>query len=149
MMRVLAPMLALAVTLPVAVQARSSWASGTYVYTDLCTEQATGGLAGRRITVQRSPTGDGLVYEAASGSLVTPMRADEVSIDDGTKAVAFSIDGATGHIRFHGIAGPDGLAGILSDEAGDHPLHLKRVLRTREHEACRADAGESETTASH
>jgi len=149
MMHVLGPTLALAVMLPASVQAHSSWASGTYVYADLCTEPATGGLAGRRSTVRRSPNGDGLVYEAASGSLVTPMRADEVSIDDGTKAIAFSIEGATGHIRFHGIAGPDGLAGTLTDEAGEHPLRLRRALRSRAHEACRADPIEPETAVPH
>jgi len=149
MMRGSIPMLALAVLLPAAVQARPSWISGTYVYADLCTQPQTGGLAGRRITLRRSPNGDDLVFETASGTAATALRAGEVGIDDATKQVAFSVDTDSGPVRFRGTAAVDGLAGTLSDQTGEHPLNLRRVLRSRAHEACRPAQGSPGTATSH
>jgi hypothetical protein len=114
-------------------QARPGWVSGTWIYADLCTMPEDGSQAGRRITLKRSPNGDGLVYEGAG--LRAPV-ATSVTIDDATKDVAFRIETETGLVSFQGTAGPDALIGTLDSAAGSQPVRLKRVLRSRAHEAC-------------
>lgn len=134
--------------LPLAAAARPVWTSGTFVYADLCTEPNGGGLEGRRVTVRRSPNGNGVLYEAASGALAAPVPAEAISIDDGTQQIAFSVESDAGPMRFQGIAASDVLAGTISDGAGERPLRLRRVLRSHEREACQPVAQDPDTTAS-
>lgn len=144
----LAPLLAVPLLLPMAVAARPGWVTGTFVYADLCTDPNGGGMAGRRVVVRRSPSGDGVTYEAASGARPAPIRVESVSIDDGMRTLAFTVESADGPVRFEGIADAGVLAGTLSDAAGERPLRLRRVLRSHEHEACRAVQQDPDTTAS-
>ena len=113
---------------------RSAWTSGTFVYADLCTAAPSGTRIGRRITLRRSPNGDGLIYEAAETP--GPVAAARMTLDDATKALAFAVETGAGPRHFEGIATPDALTGILEDEAGAHPIRLPRVLRSHAHEAC-------------
>jgi hypothetical protein len=127
---------ALSALLPDPAGARTSWASGTYIYASPCAmaEDATE----RRVTLRRSPLGDSLVYEAAT--LSAPVRVEAVTVDTATKGVAFAAE-ADGHpIRFTGTLAVDALAGVLEDESGPHPVHLARVLRPHGDATCRAEA---------
>ncbi|GEP01054.1 hypothetical protein [Methylobacterium haplocladii] len=142
----LAGLLAISAALP--AMARPVWTSGTFVYADLCTDQNAGRLEGRRVTVRRSPNGDGVLYEAAAGAAVTPVPAEVLSIDDGTRQIAFTVESEAGPMHFQGVAGADVLAGTLSDGSGDRPLRLRRVLRSHEREACQAMQQDPDTTAS-
>lgn len=144
----LACLLVLPATLPVSAAARPVWTTGTFVYADLCTDPSAGRLEGRRVTVRRSPNGNGVLYEAASGAAVTPVSAEVLSIDDGTREIAFTVESEAGPVRFQGIAAADVLAGTLSDGSGDRPLRLRRVLRSHEREACQAVQQDPDTTAS-
>ena len=147
-MRALCLSLALLI-LPAVAEARSAWTSGTFVYADLCRDPATGGTAGRRIVLRRSPNGDGVTYQAASGSLGASVDAEGLSLDDATRDIAFSVETAQGPIRFRGSAGSDVLAGVLSRDGSDEPLRLRRVLRSHEGEPCRPRPEDADTTASH
>lgn len=118
--------------------ARSDWPSGTYVYADLCTAAQNGTRMGQRITLRRSPLGDGLVYEAAS--LSAPVHAGTVALDAATKALDFVVETDGGEIRFHGTMAVESLTGTFEDEAGSRPVHLPRVLRPHAHDTC---AGET------
>ena len=73
-------------------QARTAWASGTFVYADLCTLPETGARSGQRITLRRSPNGDGLTYEGAEQ--VSPRAAAEITFDNATRAVRFAVETA-------------------------------------------------------
>lgn len=115
-------------------QARSDWASGTYVFADLCTAAESGVRVGQRITLRRSPLGDALVYEAAS--LPDPIRTGDVALDPATKALDFRLETEGGEMRFHGTMAVDGLTGTVSDEAGTRPVHLPRILRPHAHDIC-------------
>lgn len=126
-----------AVGLAGAAQAKPVWATGTFVYADLCTSADSGERAGRRITLKRSPTGDMLLYEAAS--LPSAARAETVSLDDATKSLAFMVGTQSGALAFHGTLATDALVGTIEDETGTYPLRLRRVLRSHAHEACPAD----------
>ncbi|GJE55739.1 MULTISPECIES: hypothetical protein [Methylobacterium] len=128
--------------------ARPVWTTGTFVYADLCTDPSAHRLEGRRVTVRRSPNGNGVLYEAAAGTAVTPVPAEVLSIDDGTREIAFTVESEAGPVRFQGIAAADVLAGTLSDGSGDRPLRLRRVLRSHEREACQAMPQDPDTTAS-
>lgn len=143
---ILATLLVLPASLPAV--ARPVWTTGTFVYADLCTNPDAGRLEGRRVTVKRSPNGDGVLYEAAAGSAVTPVPAEVVSIDDGSQQIAFTIESEAGPMRFQGTAAADALAGTLSDGSGDRPLRLRRVLRSHEREACRTGQQDPDTTGS-
>lgn len=123
------------------VQARPAWASGTYVFADLCTMPENGERAGQRITLKRSPRGDGLVYEAAS--LLEPVRAGVVALDDTTKEIDFVAESESGTIHFHGTMTVDGLTGTFEDAAGTRPVRLPRVLRAHAHDVCRSEAAGS------
>lgn len=114
-------------------EARPGWVSGTWVYVDLCTMPEDGSQVGRRITLKRSPNGDGLVYEGAG--LRSPV-ATSVTIDDATKDVAFRVETEAGLVSFQGTAGSEALIGTLDSAAGSQPVRLKRVLRSRAREAC-------------
>ncbi|MGU3361811.1 hypothetical protein ACLBWX_15885 [Methylobacterium sp. M6A4_1b] len=120
------------------VQARTAWASGTFVYADLCTLPESGTRTGQRITLRRSPNGDGLTYEGAGHP--GPRAAAEVTLDDVTKAISFAVETEAGPLHFQGVAGADALTGTFEDEAGAHPVHLPRVLRSHAHEACQGEA---------
>ncbi|MCJ2081399.1 hypothetical protein [Methylobacterium sp. J-090] len=123
----------LSAVLPGPVQARSSWASGTYVYADLCltTDHAP---AGQRVTLRRSPQGDTLVYEAAV--LSGPIQAETIRVDDATRELAFAAN-ADGHpLRFTGTLAVDALTGVIEDETGAHPVRLPRILRPHPNAAC-------------
>lgn len=113
--------------------ARPGWVSGTWVYADLCTMPDDGSRAGRSITLRRSPNGDGLIYESAG--LRAPV-ATSVTVDDATKDVSFRVETEAGLVSFHGTAGPEALVGTLDSAAGSQPVRLRRVLRSRAHEAC-------------
>ncbi|KQP41123.1 hypothetical protein ASF49_18625 [Methylobacterium sp. Leaf104] len=119
-------------------QARTTWASGTFVYADLCTLPESGARTGQRITLRRSPNGDGLTYEGAEHP--GPRAAAEVTLDDATKAISFAVETEAGPLHFQGVAGADALTGTFEDEAGSHPVHLPRVLRSHAHEACPGEA---------
>ena len=118
-------------------QARTAWASGTFVYADLCTLPQTGTRSGQRITLRRSPNGDGLTYEGAEQG--GPRAAAEITLDDTTKAIRFAVETEAGPLHFQGVAGADALTGTFEDEAGAHPVSLPRVLRSHAHEACHGD----------
>ena len=135
--------------LPAVAEARAAWTSGTFVYADLCRDPASGGVAGRRIVLRRSPNGDGVTYQAASGRLGASVEAAGLSLDDATRDIAFSVETAEGPARFRGVAGADVLAGVLSRDGGDEPLRLRRVLRSHAGEPCRPRPEDAETTASH
>ncbi len=115
-----------------AAEARPGWVSGTWVYADLCTMPDDGAQAGRRITLKRSPNGDGLIYEGAG--LRAPVLTT-VTVDDATKDVAFRVETEAGLVSFHGTAGPEALIGTLDSAAGSQAVRLRRVLRPRL-EAC-------------
>lgn len=144
----LASLLVLPAALPLTAKARPVWTTGTFVYADLCTDPNAGRLEGRRVTVKRSPNGDGVLYEAASGANTTPVPAEVLSIDDGTQQIAFSVESASGPMRFQGVAAADVLSGTLSDGSSERPLRLRRVLRSHEREACQAMQPDPDTTAS-
>lgn len=114
-------------------EARPGWVSGTWVYADLCTLPDDGTRTGRRITLKRSPNGDGLIYEGAG--LRAPVSTT-VTVDDATKDVAFRVETEAGLVSFHGTAGPEALIGTLDSAAGSQPVRLRRVLRARAPEAC-------------
>jgi hypothetical protein len=116
--------------------AKPAWTSGTYVYADLCTE-SDGARAGHRITLRRSPNGDGLTYEGAR--LPGAARAGTIAVDDATRTIAFDVETPSGPLAFRGTLGSDALTGALDDEAGSRLLSLPRVLRSRAHEACRVE----------
>lgn len=116
--------------------AKTAWTSGTYVYADLCTEP-DGARAGHRITLRRSPNGDGLVYEGARRP--EPVRAGTIAVDDATRTIAFDVETPSGPLAFRGTLNPDALTGILDDAAGSRPVRLPRVLRSHAHEACAAE----------
>ncbi|WP_232629206.1 hypothetical protein [Methylobacterium sp. Leaf118] len=113
--------------------ARPGWVSGTWVYADLCTMPDDGSRIGRSITLRRSPNGDGLTYEGAG--LRAPVTT-AVTVDDATKDVAFRVETEAGLVSFRGTAGPEALVGTIDSAAGSQPVRLKRVLRSRAHEAC-------------
>ncbi|HEV2544787.1 MAG TPA: hypothetical protein VGU70_18695 [Methylobacterium sp.] len=115
------------------VLAQPRWVAGTYIYADLCTMPEDGAQTGRRITLKRWPGSDNLVYEGAG--LPAPIET-AVTVDDGTKAVAFEVETSAGPVSFRGTAGPDALVGTLNSADGAQPLRLKRVLRTGARQAC-------------
>lgn len=112
--------------------AKPVWATGTFVYADLCTDTESGERAGRRIVLKRSPTGDVLSYETPSRS----ARAEVVTLDDATRELSFQVGGEEGGFAFRGTLATDALVGTVEDEAGTRPLRLRRVLRSHAHEAC-------------
>lgn len=146
-MRCALPLLALPLLVPLPAQARPGWTTGTFVYADLCTAPS-GAVAGRRVVVRRSPNGNDVTYQAALGALSAPMPADALSIDDERREIAFTVEGADGPVRFQGTAAATVLSGTLTDRDGEHPLQLRRVLRSRADEACRPDLREPEATGS-
>ena len=117
------------------VAAKPVWATGTFVFADLCTAPESGERAGRRITLRRSPTGDVLVYETASQS----AQAESLTVDDDTKTLSFLVGGERGNVAFRGTLATDALVGTVEDETGAYPLRLRRILRSHAHEACPAD----------
>ena len=128
--------LILSAVLPGSVRARPSWASGTYVYADLCLT-ADHAPAGQRVTLRRAPRGDTLVYETAA--LSGPVQAETLHLDAATRELAFAAD-ADGHtIRFTGTLAVDALTGVLEDETGSHPVRLSRILRPHANAACREE----------
>lgn len=136
--------LALALLLaPPEARARPAWTSGTFVYADLCTQPRTGELAGHRITLRRSPNGNGIVYEAAPRGLGAAARTSDVSFDDTARTVVFSAQTENGRIAFQGVVTQDALTGTLRDPAGEHPVSLPRVLRSHARDACPTDAAGS------
>ncbi len=143
-----AALVASSVGLSTGVLARPVWTSGTFVYADLCTDTSAGRLEGRRVTLRRSPNGDGVSYEAASGTNAAQVPAELTSVDDATRQIAFTVESGSGPLHFQGIAAPDVLAGTISDGSGDRPLRLRRVLRSHEREACKVGQLDADTTAS-
>ena len=135
---------------PGTASARPVWNSGTYVYADLCTLPASGGLGGHRVTLRRSPKGDGLVYESGGGRdrVLAPAPGTDLALDDDTKALAFRAETEDGPVSFRGTLSTEALTGILHDEAGDHPVRLPRMLRSHARQACAEDGAVTETTGS-
>ncbi|MEA1834622.1 hypothetical protein U8607_21235 [Methylobacterium durans] len=131
---------------PMGLAARPGWISGTYVYADLCTRPASGDLSGRRITLRRSPNGDGLVYEVGQGTGLVPVQAAP-TVDDAARTVAFTAQTETGPVSFEGSLSAEALTGTLSDASGARPLRLTRVLRAVAPRTC-LDPAASETTGS-
>jgi hypothetical protein len=64
---------------------------GVFVYSNLCTEDQSGDMAGNRITIHRFLEGDGVLYEYSNGGLSGPVLADEVKIDKSNKMVTFRV----------------------------------------------------------
>ncbi|WP_207919200.1 hypothetical protein [Methylobacterium segetis] len=131
---------------PAGVAARPGWLSGTYVYADLCTRPASGDLFGRRITLRRSPNGNGLLYEVGQGSGIVPVQAAP-AVDDDARTVAFTALTVTGPISFEGTVSAEALTGTLSDASGARPLRLPRVLRGNAYRTC-LGAGADDITGS-
>ncbi|MCJ2032828.1 hypothetical protein [Methylobacterium sp. J-068] len=117
--------------------AKPAWTTGTFVYADLCTQPESGTRVGQRVILRRSPNGDGLTYEGAEQS--GPLAAGDMTVDDATHAITFAVETGAGALHFEGVATPDALTGTFEDEAGAHPVHLPRVLRSHAHEACRGE----------
>lgn len=140
--------LALTVLMPLAAQARPAWTTGTFVYADLCTDTESGTMAGRRVVVRRSPNGNDVTYQAAFGSLSAPMPADGLSLDDERQEIAFTVESENGPLRFQGTAAATMLTGTIADRDGEHPVRLRRVLRSHAHEDCRLVQQDPETTGS-
>lgn len=130
------PGLALCILLTDAVpaEARTAWASGTFVYADLCTPPGTGLPVGHRVTLRRSPNGDGLTYQGGGAALILPAGA--LSVDEASKAITFAVETEAGPLRFEGVATADALTGTFLDAGGVHPVHLPRTLRSHAHEPC-------------
>ncbi|WP_027173365.1 hypothetical protein [Methylobacterium sp. 10] len=129
------PLLGLVLAAPAvarSVPAKPVWATGTFVYADLCTDTESGERAGRRIVLKRSPTGDVLSYETPSRS----ARAEAVTVEDATRELSFRVGGEEGGFAFRGTLATDALVGTVEDEAGTRPLRLRRILRSHAHEAC-------------
>ncbi|GEP11324.1 hypothetical protein [Methylobacterium gnaphalii] len=144
----LASLLALPAIMPLGAAAKPVWLTGTFVYANLCTNPSAGRLEGRRVTLKRSPNGNGVLYEAASGAKTAQIPADRLSIDDTTQQISFTVESADGLLHFQGIAAADVLAGTISDGSGEQPLRLRRVLRSHEREACQAAQPDPDSTAS-
>lgn len=106
------------------------WASGTYVYADLCL--ADGERTGRRITLRRSPNGDVLTYEAATAGSI---RIETVSVDD-NRSVSFAFETSKGPVAFRGRMETEALTGLLEDASGTRELRLPRILRSRQDMPC-------------
>lgn len=115
------------------------WASGTYVYADLCTEG--GERAGRRITLRRSPGGDAVTYEEAARN--PPVQARHVAVEEGTKMVSFMVETDSGTVSFEGRLATEALTGTIEDGTGAHVLRLRRVLRSHADEPCRGETTRS------
>lgn len=144
------PGLALGAALWDAAQAsaRSAWASGTFMYADLCTLPGTGTptdqrvmdqrvmgqrVMGQRVILRRSPNGDGLTYQ---GGAAEALPAGALNLDEATKAIIFVVATGAGPLRFEGVASADALTGTVVDAGGVHPVHLPRTLRSHAHEPC-------------
>jgi hypothetical protein len=145
---ILASLLVWPAVLPVGASAKPGWLTGTFVYANLCTDPDAGRLEGRRVTLRRSPNGNGVLYEAASGAKTAQIPADSLSIDDATQQISFTVESADGPLRFQGIAASDVLAGTISDGSSEQPLRLRRVLRSHEREACQAARQDPDSTGS-
>lgn len=119
--------------------ARSAWASGTFVYADLCTLPGTGTptdqrIMDQRVVLRRSPNGDGLTYQ--SGGAAEALPAGALNLDEATKAITFVVETGAGPLHFEGVAPADALTGTVVDAGGVHPVHLPRILRSHAHEPC-------------
>ena len=137
-----------ALVTPSVAMARPSWASGTFVYANLCTETNGGALSGHRIVLRRWPNGNEVTFETAAGTAVKPIPAGAVSIDDATQEISFTVESGSGALVFRGTAASTVLAGTLVDQGGERPLRLRRVLRSHEREDCRSINPDPEATAS-
>lgn len=133
---------------PAAVEARPAWTSGTYVYADLCTAPG-GGIEGYRVVVRRSPNGDLVTFQQSNGGPAAPLPASALAIDDGARAITFTIEGPHGPQVFRGSLAPDMLAGTISDETGERVLQLRRALRSHASETCPAPIESVDTAAAH
>ena len=111
--------------------AAKTWASGTFVYADLCTDH--GGRVGRRITLKRSPNGDAVTYESA---LAEPVHLHTVAFENETQSVSFALETDRGPITFRGRMESGTLTGIVEDAEGVHDVRLPRVLRVHADQPC-------------
>ncbi|GLS44129.1 hypothetical protein [Methylobacterium brachythecii] len=145
---ILASLLALPATASLSAPAKPGWLTGTFVYANLCTDPDAGRLEGRRVTLRRSPNGNGVLYEAAAGEKTASIPADALSIDDTTQQISFTVESTDGPLRFQGTAAADVLAGTISDGSSEQPLRLRRVLRSHEREACRTVRQDPDATGS-
>ncbi|MGU3537775.1 hypothetical protein [Methylobacterium sp. A54F] len=137
---VLAAALSAALLVPLAAApaaARPGWASGTFVYADLCAGPE-GVAGGYRVTLRRSPNGDGVVYEAGQGG--APVRAGAVRFDDAHRAVSFSAETKGGPVAFEGTATTETLTGTLREGGGARTVSLPRVLRAHDRQPCGVEA---------
>ena len=115
-------------------QARGAWASGIFVYADLCTLPGSGTSMGQRVVLRRSPNGDGLTYQGGGAARILPAGA--LNIDEASKAITFVVETGAGPLHFEGVAPADALTGTVVDAGGVHPVHLPRILRSHAHEPC-------------
>lgn len=64
---------------------------GMLVYSDLCVHEASGEYGGQRITLQRFPEVDTVVYEYTAGGLSWPLVASDVNVDPRGKMMYFTV----------------------------------------------------------
>lgn len=64
---------------------------GVAVYSDLCVEGDSGEIGGQRISLHRFAEGDSVIYEFTAGGLSMPLVASDVSIDDATGVLTFTV----------------------------------------------------------
>lgn len=130
----LIPALAQIGTWSAAAEAKT-WASGTFVYADLCMEG--GERVGRRITLRRSPNGNALIYETG---LADPLRIESIAFEDETRSVSFVLETDRGPVTFRGRIESQTLTGVFEDAEGAHDVRLPRVLRSQADQPCHGEA---------
>jgi len=117
---------------------------GVAVYSDLCVESESGDVGGQRISLHRFAEGDSVIYEFTAGGLSTPLVASDVSIDDGTGVLTFTVTVADNEERtVIGRFARDGRTLTLTGgyDCGDIavPMRLSKISNfSRPPPACRA-----------
>jgi hypothetical protein len=117
---------------------------GVAVYSDLCVESESGDVGGQRISLHRFADGDSVIYEFTAGGLSMPLVASDVSIDDGTGVLTFTVTVADNEERtIIGRFAKDGrtltLTGSYDCSDVTLPMRLRRVDNfSRPLAACRA-----------
>lgn len=105
---------------------------GVAVYSDLCVQAESGEIGGQRISLQRFAESDTVLYEFSAGALSWPLVASEVSIDEKTGALDFTVTGADDEERkISGKFSRDGdsltLDGGYCGGAAGMPMRLSKV----------------------
>jgi hypothetical protein len=139
----LAGLLLMAAAAPAAAGGTGLPRYGVAVYSDLCVERGSGDIGGQRISLHRYAEGDSLIYEFTAGGLSLPVVASDVSIDDQTGVLTFSVQVADKEERtIFGKFSADGehltLTGGYCGNAA-YPMRLSKVSNfSRPPDACKA-----------